>query len=135
MRICPYLSFNGNCAEVIALYEKAFGAKAEIAKYKDVPSEDGYQLAEGTENLIMHAGLEIGGAMIMLSDMPPEHPAKIGGNVAIMVEFDDAGVAKNAFDVLKEGGEIDMELQETFWSKCFGSLTDKYGVTWNITIG
>jgi len=135
MRICPYVSFNGNCAEVIALYEKAFGVKADISRYKDAPPENGYKPAEGTENLIMHAGLEVGGAMLMLCDMPPESPVKIGGNIAIMVEFDDAGKAKSAFEILKDGSKIIMELQETFWSKCFGSLTDKFGVTWNISVG
>ena len=135
MKICPYVPFNGNCSEVIALYEKAFSAKAEVVRYKDAPPEDGYLPAEGTENLVMHAGLEVGGATLMLCDMPPDNPAKIGGNISIMVEFDDAGKAKSAFEILKYGGEIIMELQETFWSKCFGSLTDKFGVTWNISVG
>jgi PhnB protein len=28
-----------------------------------------------------------------------------------------------------------MELQETFWSKLFGSLTDKFNINWNISLG
>jgi PhnB protein len=47
----------------------------------------------------------------------------------------DAVAATAAFNALKDGGEVCMELQETFWSKCFGSLTDKFGVNWNISIG
>jgi len=135
MRICPYVSFNGSCAEAIALYEKAFGVKAEITRYKDAPPENDYQVPEGAENLIMHADLEVGGAALMLCDMPPEYPANAGNNIGIMVEFDSIEAAKAAFEVLKAGGEIDMELQETFWSKCFGSLTDKFGIHWNISIG
>ena len=135
MRICPYVSFNGNCAEAVAFYEKAFNVNAEIMPYKDAPPENGYQPPEGTENLVMHAQFEINGEIIMLCDMPPESPAKIGDNIAIMAEFDGADAAKSAFNALKEGGEISMELQETFWSKCFGSLTDKYGITWYISIG
>jgi len=38
------------------------------------------------------------------------------------------------FAALKEGSKVSMELQETFWSKCFGSLTDKFGIIWNISI-
>ena len=134
MRICPYISFSGNCEEAVRVYEKAFNVKAEIVRYKDAPPDNGYQTPEGTENLVMHARFELGGEIVMLCDTPPEYPIKTGNNIAIMTEFDSADAAKAAFDVLKEGGEVDMELQETFWSKYFGSLTEKFGISWNISI-
>jgi len=135
MRICPYVSFSGNCEEAVAFYEKAFNVKADIMRYKDAPSDNGYMPLEGTENLIMHAQFELGGATVMLCDTPPEYPITFGDNIVIMAEFDTADAAKAAFDALKEGGEVSMEIQETFWSKCFGSLTDKFGIGWNISIG
>ncbi|MDR0272768.1 MAG: VOC family protein [Clostridiales bacterium] len=135
MRICPYISFNGNCNEAVAFYENAFNVKAEISRYKDAPPGNGYAPPAETENYIMHAQFEVDGAMIMLCDMPPDSPAKIGDNIAIMAEFDSEEKAKAAFNVLKDGGNVSMEIQETFWSKCFGSLTDKFGINWNISIG
>ena len=135
MRICPYMSFGGNCAEAVAHYELAFGVKAEVMRYKDAPPENSYQVTKEAENLVMHAQLEINGASIMLSDMPPENPVKAGDNIAVMAEFDDADKLEAAFDALKEGGRVHMELQETFWSKRFGSVTDKFGVGWNLTLG
>jgi len=135
MRISPYISFNGNCEEAVLFYEKAFNVKAEIMRYKDAPKENDYQVQEGTENLIMHAQFELNGEMIMFADMPPEYPVKTGNNIAIMAEFDNTEIAKSAFDALKENSTVTMELQETFWSKCFGSLIDKFGIYWNISIG
>ena len=135
MKISPCISFSGNCEEAVRFYEKAFNVKAEIVRYKDAPPDNGYQTQEGTENLVMHARFELGGEIVMLCDMPPEYPVKKGDNIAIMAEFDSADAAKAAFDVLKDGGEVSMELQETFWSKYFGSLTDKFGINWNISIG
>ncbi len=135
MRICPYVSFNGNCAEAVAFYEKALNVKAETMHYKDAPPEDGYKPTEGTENLVMHSQFEIDGAMVMLCDMPPESPVTVGQNIVIMAEFDTADKAKAAFNALKEGGNVTMDIQETFWSKCFGSLVDKFGIGWNISIG
>ena len=135
MRICPYISFSGNCDEAVRFYEKAFNVKAEVMRYRDASPENGYETQTGSENLVMHAQFEIGGAVIMLCDTPPEYPVITGGNIAVMAEFDSADEAKKTFDVLKEGGDVSMELQETFWSKCFGSLTDKFGITWNISIG
>jgi len=135
VRICPYITFSGNCADAIAFYEQAFNVKAEVMRFKDAPPENGYEAPAGCEDYVMHAQLELGGEMLMLSDTPPNYPVKVGDNICVMVEFDDADAAKAAFDALKEGGEIAMEMQETFWSKCFGSLTDKFGIGWNITIG
>ena len=134
MRICPYVAFNGNCEEAVLFYEKAFNVKAEIMRYKDAPQEGGYQAPESEKNFIMHAQFEINGAAIMFCDMPGESPAKIGSNIGVMVEFDSEDQARAAFDVLKEGGKIDMEMQETFWSKCFGSLNDKFGIEWHISV-
>ena len=135
MKISPYISFSGNCEEALSFYEKAFNVKAEIMRYKDAPEDNGYQVQESTKNLIMHAQFEIGGEIIMLCDTPPEYPINNGNNIGIMAEFDNVETAKSAFDALKEGGEVSMEMQETFWSKCFGSLTDKFGIIWNISIG
>ncbi|MCL2721799.1 MAG: VOC family protein [Treponema sp.] len=135
MKISPYISFNGNCEEAVLFYEKAFNVKADITRYKDAPKENDYQVQPGTENLIMHSQFELNGEMIMFADMPPEYQVKTGSNIAIMAEFDNTESAKSAFDALKEGGNVIMELQETFWSKCFGSLIDKFGIYWNISIG
>ncbi len=46
---------------------------------------------------------------------------------------DDEEYLKNSFNALKEGGEVRMELQETFWSKAYGSLKDKFGVEWQFS--
>ena len=135
MKISPYISFSGNCEEAIAFYEKAFNVKVEIMRYKDAPPDSGYETPKGTENLVMHAQFELGGEIVMLCDTPPEYPVTSGNNIAIMAEFDNAETAKKMFEALKEGGEVGMEIQETFWSKCFGSLTDKFGINWNISIG
>ena len=135
MKISPYIAFNGNCAEAIAFYEKAFKVKAEVNLYKDAPPESGHQILEGTGNYIMHAQFALKGELIMLCDYPPDQTVKIGENITIMAEFDSINEATMAFDALKEGGEIHMEPQETFWSKYFCSLTDKFGISWNISIG
>jgi PhnB protein len=48
--------------------------------------------------------------------------------------MDNVEQLKSAFNVLKEGGEVGMELQDTFWSKCFGSLEDKFGISWMLAV-
>lgn len=134
MRIIPYISFNGNCSEAVAFYEKVFNVKAQIRLYKDAPPDSGIPMSEINEKFVLHAQFEIDGKVIMLSDTLTENPIRFGENVAITLEFDNVETAKAAFNALKEGGEVSMELEETFWSKCFGSLTDKFGIGWNISL-
>jgi PhnB protein len=134
MFVGPYISFGGNCAEAIAFYEKAFGVKAEIMRYKDAPPSAGHNVSAGTEDFVMHGQFNLGSAMIMLCDTPPEYPVTTGDNIAIHVGFDDVDSATVAFNALKEGGEVSMELEEVFWSKLFGSLTDKFGISWQISL-
>lgn len=135
MKIKPYLNFNGNCAEAIELYEKAFGVKAKVMRYSDAPPSEGYQLAPGTENFVMHACLtNRNDYTVFLADMPPEMPCAFGNGMSVLMELDDEQAVKSAFDILKEGGKVTMELQQTFWSKCFGSLEDKFGVNWMLSI-
>lgn len=135
MKIKPYLNFNGNCAEAIELYEKAFGFKAHVMKYSDAPPSEGYQLAPGTENFVMHACLtNRNDYTVYLSDVTPDMPTTFGNGMSVMMELDSEDAVKAAFDVLKEGGKVTMELQQTFWSKCFGSVEDKFGVNWMLSI-
>ena len=134
MKIDPYLHFNGNCAEAIALYEKAFNAKAShIMKYSETPAKEGYIPPPGTENWLGHATLPIGDTGLMLCDVP-EMGCNFGNGVSLHVTMDNIDSAKAAFEILKEGGEVGMELQKTFWSECFGSLIDKFGVGWMLSV-
>ena len=130
MKVSPYLSFNGNCAEAIAFYEKAFNVKSEVKLYKDAPEE----LKFAPDNLVYDAQFRIGNDTIMLHDLAPEAPATIGDNIMITIKFDEADTdkIKAVFNALKEGGEVTMELGEVSWSKCFGLLIDKFGVNWNV---
>ena len=135
MKIAPYLNFNGDCAQALALYEKAFGAKAELMRYGDAPPSEGHAPPPGTENFVMHAQIVAGGAELMLCDYPPDIPTSFGNGVAIHVTLGSEAGVKAAFDALKEGGKVDMEPQETFWSKLFGSPTDRFGVSWMLSLG
>ena len=134
MKVSPYLHFNGNCAEAIALYEKAFGAKAEIVRYGETPPSAGYTVPAGTENNIMHAAIGAGDGVIFLCDVPPGSKAEIGDAMTVMIILESIEEVKAAFDILKQGGNVGMELQETFWTKCFGSLNDKFGIPWMLSV-
>jgi PhnB protein len=124
----PYLNFNGTAAEAIKLYERALGAKTEnVMRFGDIP---GSTPTPETKDRIMHARLQIGAGIVMISDTPLEMPSTAGGNMHVALHFDDAKDAAARFDALAAGGTVTMPLQDTFWGATFGMLTDAYGIHW-----
>ena len=66
----------------------------------------------------------------MFSDVFPGMPFVKGNNISLAIVSKNIEEIKYLFNKLKEGGTVAMELQETFWSKCYGHLTDKFGIGW-----
>jgi PhnB protein len=42
--------------------------------------------------------------------------------------------AERAFAALADGGDVRMPLAKTFWSPCFGMLTDRFGLGWMVGV-
>jgi len=133
------LAFNGNCEEAIALYEKAFGVKTQgILRYKDAPLEDGSLYPEGTENFVMHTWLKIGNdaiGEIGMHDRITDKKCCYGDGVSVSVGLGSADAVRTAFETLKEGGEIGVAPEPTFFSECYCEVRDKYGVNWIMQYG
>lgn len=134
IRVQPYLFFGGRCEEAIAFYRSALGAEVEmVMHYKDSPEPppEG-MLAPGFEDKVMHASFRVGETTLMASD-GCEEGGGFGGfslSYAAPTEAD----AVRVFSALAEGGQVKMPLCKTFWSPCFGMLTDRFGIAWMINV-
>lgn len=136
MAVDVYLNFNGNCREAVEYYVQVFGTeKPKWMTFGDMPPNPEFPLPEEAKNLIMHTRLDIFGSNVMFSDVFPGMPFVIGNNISLAVVIDSKEALESAFNKLKEDGKVGMELQETFWSKCYGNLTDKFGVQWQFNLG
>lgn len=131
MAVEVYLNFNGNCREAAEYYAEVFGTeKPQIMTFGEAPPNPQYVLPEEAKKLVMHTRLNLSGSNVMFSDVFPGMPFVAGNNISLTVVSKDIEEVKALFHKLKEGGKVGMELQETFWSKCYGSLTDKFGIEW-----
>lgn len=132
MAISAYLNFRGNCREAVDFYAEAFGAaKQPVMTYGDV--DHGMPMAEETKKLVMHTALNVFGGTLMFADTPDDMPLTVGNNVTLVLVTDNVAQLDAAFDNLKAGGEVVMALQQTFWSKRYGYVIDKYGVGWQLS--
>lgn len=135
MAVEVYLIFNGNCREAVEFYSKVFKTEEpNIMTFGDSPQDPSYTMPEEAKSLVMHANLNIAGSRVMFSDTWPGSPFVVGNNVTVALVSEDEAFLKSAFEGLKEGGTVSMELQETFWSKAFGMVKDKFGVEWQISL-
>jgi PhnB protein len=133
MAVEVYLSFNGNCREVVEFYAEVFGTEQpQISTFGDSPQNPDYPLPEEAKNLVMHTRLTISGSTVMFSDTFPGMPFVEGNNISLAIVSKNLDEINSAFNKLKDGGKVGMELQETFWSKCYGNVTDKFGIQWQL---
>ena len=137
-KVNTYLNFSRNTEEVFNFYKSVFKSEfaGDIARFGDIPPQAGMPpLAEEDKSLVMHVALPIlGGHVLMGTDAPESMGFKVnpGNNVYISLEPDTRAESDRLFDALKEGGTVEMELQDMFWGAYYGSLVDKYGVRWMV---
>lgn len=131
----PYLYFNGNAREAIDFYSAAFPQENPyVMTAGEMPENPDFPISEESKSKIMHATLQIAGSSLMLSDIFDAAPVSQGGNFALQLTLPDVDSVQHAWDKLKDGATIDMPLAPTFWSPLFGTLTDKFGITWQFDV-
>ncbi len=130
MQLNTYLFFNGQCEAAFKFYEKVFNGRIEaMMPHTGTPAEEGVP-AEWKEK-ILHAKIAIGDTLLMGSDSPPQYAEEMKG-FSINIPVDTPEEAERIFNALAENGTVKMALEQTFWARKFGMLTDQFGVHWMI---
>jgi PhnB protein len=130
MKLNPYLVYDGNCEEAFKTYEKILGGEiVAMIPAEGTPAEE-HVPAEWRKK-IMHARLIVDGVALMGSDCPPERFEKMQG-FSVTLNVKEPAEAERLFNALAEGGAVSMPLDETFWAKKFGMVTDRFGTPWMI---
>jgi PhnB protein len=117
--VTPYLAVD-DAQEAIDFYERAFGAKERLR----MAAPDGK---------VAHAELEIGDALVMLSDPFPQFSAKppkeLGGNSANVMLYVE-NVDELVQQAVDAGATVTAPVEDQFWGDRYGSVTDPFGHTW-----
>jgi len=102
-----------NAAQMIDFCKKAFGAKVRMRM-------------DGPGGKIMHAEIEIGDSVIMLTDAMQE-PAQPAGLFLYVPDVD-----KTFAKAVKAGATALMPPQDMFWGDRFGRVQDPSGNKWGV---
>ena len=132
--LIPVLQFGGCCAEAIELYTRAFGATdINIEYYEDAPDNSGITRTEENRRLVMHAGMSIGGGYMFLNDS--EDGSEASEIATLTVTFPTKEKVAEAYKLLaEEGGKPVVGLGEQFFCPMYGSVTDRFGVHWQLML-
>ncbi len=132
--ITPYLFFAGRCEEALEFYRTRLDAEVEmLMRFSESPepSPPG-MLQAGFEDKIMHASFRVRGVPLMASDGCDARSKFDGFRLALTVPTE--ADARKAFNALAEGGSVKMPLTKTFWSPCYGMVTDRFNVGWMVMV-
>ena len=132
--ITPYLFFGGRCEEALNFYSEALGAQTDMFMRFDEspePTPPG-MLQAGFEKKVMHAQFRVGDVSVMASDGCDDQSKFDGFRLAMAVPTE--AEAQKAFQSLAAGGSVQMPLSKTFWSPCYGMVTDKFNVGWMVMV-
>ena len=131
-----YVNFPGTAEEALRYYENVFGTKIMMMQtfgdtpfMKDVP--------EASRKKIMHAQLPITDVVhLMASDavegLGPKTTFGEGFHICIVAK--DKAEADRAFELLSNGGKVDMPIANAPWGPYFGMCVDRFGVHWMVSL-
>ena len=131
--VTPFAFLKGTGMEALEFYSQCFGGEQTFCvTYGDSGMAD--QMPAGMSDQIMRAELRVGDGALRISDVTEEHFPHPMQGTSVSFSSKDGVEAKRVFAALSEGAEITMPFEKTFWSEGFGSLVDRFGLSWSVDI-
>lgn len=128
--VTPFLMFQGVVAEeAMAFYTSLFedGRVISVARY----GADG----PGPEGSVQVARFALSGQEFLCSDSFVQHEFDFTPSFSVWIETQNEAELERLFAALGEGGTTLMPLGDYGFSRRFGWLNDRYGVSWQLNLG
>ena len=126
MKATPFLMFQGEAKQALALYREAF------------PDFEQLHLQEHPEGAqsgqILQARIRIGGLEIMLYDSPPVHAFTFTPATSTFIDCDDEAQLRALAEKLGDGGKVMMPIDSYGFSTLFTWVGDRFGVSWQLNL-
>ena len=125
MKLDIYLNYPGNCEEAFRVYETHLGGTITMMmRHEEMPNPG---VPSEFAKKILHAQIDLGGAMLMGADIPGAEPMR-SAYCSLTVDTDKE--AERMYALLADGGQIFMKMEKTFFASRFAMLRDKFGTSW-----
>ncbi|WP_377865670.1 VOC family protein [Bacillus sp. R86525] len=127
-KITTFLMFEGKAEEAMNFYTSLFNQSeiVSISRY----DENG----PGKEGTVIHATFTLNGQEFMCIDSYVKHDFTFTPAMSLYVTCETEEEIETVFNKLAQDGSVLMPLGSYPFSKKFGWLNDKYGVSWQLTL-
>lgn len=127
-KITTFLMFDGKAEEAINFY-------VSLLKDSRILSITRYEAGEnGAEGTVKHAAFSLSGQEFMAIDSSLEHDFTFTPAMSLYVHCDSEREIDDLFEKLSGEGQVLMPLDEYPFSRKFGWVADRFGVSWQLNL-
>lgn len=127
-KITTFLMFEGGAEKAMTFYQSLF-EDAEVVSIVRYGAE-----GPGPEGSVMVAVFRLAGQQFMCSDSYEQHDFSFTPSVSFFVDCADEAELDRVYGALAEGGKALMPLGDYGFSKKFGWVNDRFGVSWQLNL-
>ncbi len=128
-KVTPFLMFQGGKAEEAMNYYTSIIEDSEITSITRYGANEA-----GEEGTVMHATFSLKGQEFMCIDSNIKHEFTFTPSFSIYVTCNSEEEIDNLYKKLTEEGQALMPLDDYGFSKKFGWLNDRFGVSWQLNL-
>ena len=127
-QITPFLMFEGKAEEAMNFYISLF-PEARVISFRR------YGLGEaGKEGTILRADFSLAGQTVICIDSPVKHDFTFTPAMSLFVDCTTDSQLETLFTKLSTGGKVMMPLDNYGFSRRFGWVSDRFGVSWQLNL-
>ena len=119
--------FEGTAEKAMNLYVTLFRGSATLLE-RYGPGE------QGKEGSVKRAEFTLAGHRLACMDSPIRHGFTFTPSVSLFVDCEDEAEVDRAFAELSAGGTVLMGLADHGFSRKFGWVNDRFGVSWQLNL-
>jgi predicted 3-demethylubiquinone-9 3-methyltransferase (glyoxalase superfamily) len=124
--VATFLMFEGVAEEATNLYVSLF-ERSEIRRMERWSAGE-----PGRQGSVKRAEFVLAGHDLIAIDSPVKHAFTFTPSMSLYVECDTEAELDHAYEVLSAGGQVLMERASYGFSKKFGWINDRFGVSWQL---
>jgi PhnB protein len=141
-----HLNFRGDARQALEFYQSVFGGHAVVNTYADfgMPAD-----LPDADKVVFGLVAAANGFRVMAYDIPGETEGPLAGGgstrrennttvtdqaLFVSISADTLDELQGYWDGLAAGAVIVEPLAASAWSAGFGMLTDRFGVTWSVSV-
>ena len=124
----PFLMFEGQAEEAMRTW-------VSLVPGSEILGIERYGASgPGKEGSVMRATFSVGGQVVQCTDSVGKHAFTFTPSFSFWVECESGAQLEQLWSSLSEGGAAMMPLDDYGFSRRFGWLSDRFGVSWQLNL-